>query len=245
MHEIRNLPVEGIELRDHPENGPGMSFRGYAAVFNSDSEPLPFIEQVAPGAFSRSLSSRNNIPMLLNHDPSKPLAATRAGTLRLQEDSTGLLVDADLPPTSYGRDLSISMQRGDGFGAMSFGFSVPQGGDQWDSERSRRTLNEVRLHEVSVVTFPAYPSTVASVRSYEALALRCAEDAGMLEVAVEALLMAEKLDPDAAALLRSVIDKMCAPEVPTAEITIEDIPLALLAKQLDLMAKALPPTAGA
>jgi HK97 family phage prohead protease len=240
MHEIRNLAIEGIEMREHPENGPGMSFRGYAAVFNSDSEPLPFVEQVAPGAFARSLASRNNIPMLLNHDASKPLAATRGGTLRLAEDSTGLVVDADLPPTSYGRDLSISMQRGDGFGAMSFGFSTPRGGDTWSEDRSRRTLNEVRLHEVSVVTFPAYPETTASVRNYIALAQRCSEDADLLSVAVEALLMAEKLDPQAASLLRSVIDKMTEqPEEPTAEITIEDVPIAVLLQQLALMDKAI------
>jgi HK97 family phage prohead protease len=152
--EIRTIAVDGIELRDHAENGPGMSFRGYAAVFNSDSEPLPFIEQVAPGAFRRSLNARNNVRMLLNHDTSKVLGATRSKTLRLSEDSTGLLVDADLPPTSYGRDLSISMQRGD-IESMSFGFSVPAKGDTWSEDGQRRTLNEVRLHEVSVVTFPA------------------------------------------------------------------------------------------
>jgi HK97 family phage prohead protease len=238
MHEIRNLAVEGIELREHAENGPGMSFRGYAAVFNSDSEPLPFIEQVAPGAFQRSLGARNNVRMLLNHDTSKVLGATRSGTLRLSEDSTGLMVDADLPPTTYGRDLSISMTRGD-VEAMSFGFSVPRGGDTWSEDGQRRTLNEVRLHEVSVVTFPAYPSTTAAVRSYIALAQRCNEDADLLSVAVDALLMGEQIGIDAATLLRSVIDKMVEqPEEPTAEISIEDIPLALLMKQLDLMAKA-------
>jgi HK97 family phage prohead protease len=243
MHEIRNLAVEGIELREHAENGPGMSFRGYAAVFNSDSEPLPFIEQVAPGAFGRSLGARNNVRMLLNHDTSKVLGATRSGTLRLSEDSTGLLVDADLPPTSYGRDLSISMTRGD-VEAMSFGFSVPRGGDTWSEDGQRRTLTEVRLHEVSVVTFPAYPETTAAVRSFVALAQRCNEDADMLSIAVDALLMAEKLDAPSADLLRSVIDKMTeAPEEPTAEITIDDIPLSLLMKQMDLMAKSTP-TAG-
>ena len=235
--EIRTIAVDGIELRDHPDNGPGMSFRGYAAVFNSDSEPLPFIEQVAPGAFRRSLSARNNVRMLLNHDTSKVLGATRSKTLRLSEDSTGLLVDADLPPTSYGRDLSISMQRGD-IESMSFGFSVPPKGDTWSEDGQRRTLTEVRLHEVSVVTFPAYPATTAAVRSVDALAVRCSEDAAMLEIAVEALLSAKQLPPDAAALLMSVISKMTAEEPVTAELSIESIPLALLQKQLELLAKA-------
>lgn len=236
--EIRTIAVDGIELRDHAENGPGMSFRGYAAVFNSDSEPLPFIEQVAPGAFRRSLNARNNVRMLLNHDTSRVLGATRSKTLRLSEDSTGLLVDADLPPTSYGRDLSISMQRGD-IESMSFGFSVPPKGDTWSEDGQRRTLTEVRLHEVSVVTFPAYAASTATVRSFDALAVRCSEDSAMLEIAVEALLTADKLPSDAATLLMRVIEKMTHEEpMDVAQMSMNSIPLSLLQRRLELLAKA-------
>ena len=51
--ETRRLTVNDFEVRQGPA-GDGMSFSGYAAVFNSDSEPLPFIERIAPGAFKRS-----------------------------------------------------------------------------------------------------------------------------------------------------------------------------------------------
>jgi len=52
---------------------------------------------------------------------------------------------------------------------MSFGFTVPRGGDSWSDDRSSRELREVILHEVSVVTgFPAYPETDASVRDLDA-----------------------------------------------------------------------------
>lgn len=220
-----------LELRDAPE-GDGMSFRGYAAVFNSDSEPLPFIEQVAPGAFSKSLESRNNIRMLLNHEPAQVLGSTRAGTARVSEDSHGLLVDADLPDTTFGRDLSVMMKRGD-VGSMSFGFSVPDGGDEWRDNGTRRILNEVRLHEVSVVTFPAYPATVATVRSFSALAKRSDVDAGDLSAAMQAL-EAGDLTPDQLTLLRSVLDTLTPQD--EAEPT---VPLDVLAKKLDLALGAI------
>lgn len=136
-----------------------MTFRGYAALFNSPSQPLPFIETIKPGAFKRSLNSGKEIRMYLNHDSNKILASTRSGTLRLTEDSRGLMVEADIPPTSYGKDVSILMQRGD-VHSMSFGFTVPNAGDSWSGDGRSRELREVILHEVSVVTgFPAYQAT--------------------------------------------------------------------------------------
>jgi len=221
-----------LELRDTTE-GDGMSFRGYAAVFNSDSEPLPFIEQVAPGAFSKSLESRNNIRMLLNHEPAQVLGTTRAGTARISEDSHGLLVDADLPPTTFGNDLSVMMKRGD-VQSMSFGFSVPQGGDEWRDNGTRRILHEVRLHEVSVVTFPAYPATVATVRSFDALAQRSDVNPDELSAAWQAL-EAGDVSPDQWHLLRAVLDK----HSPKADEPSKVVPLDILAKKLDLAAKAI------
>ena len=104
--ENRRIQFSDFEFRSTTDDGSDfMSFRGYAAVFNQDSEPLPFIERVMPGAFKKTLKSRNNVKMYRNHDSSALLATTRAGTLRLQEDEHGLMVDADLPPTSVGRDL--------------------------------------------------------------------------------------------------------------------------------------------
>ena len=221
-----------LELRDAAE-GDGMSFRGYAAVFNSDSEPLPFIEQVAPGAFAKSLDSRNNIRMLLNHDPAQVLGTTRSGTARVAEDTHGLRVDADLPPTTYGQDLSVMMKRGD-VESMSFGFSVPQGGDEWRDGGSRRILHEVRLHKVSVVTFPAYPATVATVRSFDGLAQRSDVDAAELSAAMDALNSGE-LSPDQYSLLRSVLDK----HSPQADEPSKVVPLDILAMKLDLAKNAI------
>ena len=226
--EKRSITIDDFELR---QAGDGMSFTGYAAVFNSPSQPLPFIETIAPGAFKRSLSARNNVRMLLNHDTSRVLGTTRAKTLRLSEDSKGLHVEADLPDTTYGRDLSVSMQRGD-VDSMSFGFSVPRNGDRWSDDGNQRTLVEVRLHEVSVVTFPAYEATTASVRDYSALALRAEADEDAIAEAMEALVDGS-LTEQQADLLRAVVDKAAPQPQPTGT------PVSVLQKQLDLIAKSL------
>lgn len=163
--EFRVVSVGNVEIR---EGGPGlpMRFRGYAAVFGSPSEPLPFTETIRAGAFRRTLATGREVRMYVNHNADMVLGSTRSGTLTLREDARGLYVEGDFPDTTYARDLSILMQRGD-VHSMSFGFSVPRGGDSWSADGTSRELREVILHEVSVVTgFPAYPATAgATVRS--------------------------------------------------------------------------------
>jgi HK97 family phage prohead protease len=214
-----------FELRESTD---GMTFEGYAAVFNSDSSPLPFIERIAPGAFARSLKSRNDIKLLWNHDTGIVLGSTRAGTLRLMEDSFGLKAVASLPDTQAGRDAAVLLKRGD-VSAMSFGFTVPQGGDSWDKTGNVRTLNRVSLHEVSLVAFPAYSSTTGttSVRSLEG-----GIDADTLADALLKLELGEELEADQAILVTEVVGKLTkTPEVQEVEGDI----LALKKKKLDLL----------
>lgn len=165
--EFRTVSVGSIEVRAAAEGQP-MSFRGYAAVFNSPSEPLPFTETIRPGAFKRSLQAGREVRMFVNHNTDMVLGSTRSGTVTVTEDNRGLLVEGEFPDTTYARDLSALMQRGDVHG-MSFGFSVPRGGDVWSENGAQRTLTEIILHEVSVVTgFPAYPGTSgATIRTAE------------------------------------------------------------------------------
>ena len=226
--ETRRIQINNFELREGP-TGDGMSFTGYAAVFNSDSEPLPFIERITPGAFKKSLKSRMPIKMYMNHDSSMLLASTRSKTLRLQEDSKGLLVEADLPDTTVGRDLSVLMKRGD-VDSMSFGFSVPSGGDKWSDDGMSRELRQVRLHEVSVVTgFPAYTATSASVRSLDILAERTGVDADKLAEAITVLEAGGTLSDESADLLSGAVSKLRAEpaKVPAS--------VSLMAKHLELL----------
>lgn len=238
--ETRNVSVQDFEVR---ETGDGMSFSGYASVFDSPSEDMGFIEYVRQGAFTRTLRSKNNVMLLWSHDTSQPLASTRSKTLRLAEDSKGLLVDADLPNTSLGRDAS-ELVRSKVVDSMSFGFSVPPGGDAWSDNGKTRELRQVRLHEVSLVAFPAYARTSASVRSFDILADKTGEDADALASAITALESGDELTRDQAGLLSTVVAKLApAPEpeqiavVPSADDALAT--LERLRQQLDLVYKAI------
>ena len=226
--ETRRITVNEFELRDAAE-GAGMTFVGYGAVFNSDSEPLPFTERIAPGAFSRSLRSRNEIKMFVNHDTTQVLASKRAGTLRLSEDSHGLRVEADLPDTTAGRDMAFLIKRGD-VADMTFGFSVPRGGDSWSDDGATRELREVRLHEVSIVTgFPAYAATTASVRSLDGLVEATGLEADKLNAAITALENGDELDEAHASILDAAIGRL--------KMQRDDVAasLSLKQKQLDVL----------
>jgi len=222
-----------FELRVEATESDGMRFTGYAAVFNSDSEPLPFIERIMPGAFKRSLKARNEVKLFKNHNMDEVLASTRSKTLRLSEDSKGLLAEATLPDTTAGRDLAVLMKRGD-VHAMSFGFSVPNRGDSWSDDGMTRQLKEIRLHEVSIVTgFPAYEATTASVRSLDILATRTNVDVDALADALTKLESGEKLPDIQADLLQEVVTKL-RENTPSSDELLE-----IKRKQLDLLFKVV------
>jgi uncharacterized protein len=228
----RRVNTVEFDVRNGEASSDGMSFTGYAAVFNSPSEPLPFTEVIREGAFKRSLKSRNEIKLFMNHNTDVVLGSTRAGTLKLSEDSRGLLAQAELPDTSAGRDLSVLMKRGD-VSSMSFGFSVPPKGDAWSSDGATRELHQVRLHEVSIVTgFPAYEATTATVRSLDILAQRTAVDVDALSDAILKLEAGETLDDSHADLISEVVQKLRAEKPSDVDM------LEIKRKQLDLMLKA-------
>lgn len=214
--EVRTTPAN-FEIR---EDETGMYFEGYAAVFDSPSEPLPFIERIARGAFRMSLKkSRNDIKLLWNHDTSLVLGSSRAKTLTLTEDERGLKVSAQLPNTSAGRDAKELLARGD-VDSMSFGFSVPSGGDVWNAEGTERTLKSVRLHEVSIVAFPAYSGTAGttSVRGIELVAERSLVDADQLQDAIVMMEAGGTLTTEAANILRRVIDTLEVEDEPLEDM---------------------------
>jgi len=197
--------VSDFEIR---ETGDGMTFTGYASVFNSRSENLGgFTEFVAPGAFTRSLKSRNDVKLLWNHDSGQVLGSTRAKSMTLTEDARGLKVEAKLPNTQLGRDTAELLRTGL-VDSMSFGFNVIK--DSWNAEGNERTLQAVRLHEVSIVAFPAYSGTAGttSVRSLDTLVKRTEVDPDALESAITKLEAGEDLDDHARDLLTSVIEKL-------------------------------------
>jgi HK97 family phage prohead protease len=234
--ETRIVEVDKFEVR---EDASGMFLEGYAALFNSRSENLGgFTETIKPGAFRASLKARNDIKLLWNHDTGAVMGSTRAGTLTLTEDERGLRVSATLPDTTYGRDARELVRRGDVTG-FSFGFSMPaRGGDEWSADGTERVLKSVRLHEVSLVAFPAYPETngTATVRGLDKIAQRANVDADALADALLKIENGEDISSDDRTLLQTVINEL-APEAgatePAADNSLEM--LALKKKKLQLL----------
>ncbi len=172
--ERRAFPLAELRMEDRDGNPPRIV--GHAAVFGRRSLPLGesgadvIVEEIAPGAFTKTLREAD-VRALINHDPNLVLGRTKAGTLRLAEDDRGLAVSIDPPDTQAARDLVVSMRRGD-ISQMSFAFAPVR--QQWAKETAGgktvhiRLLQEVRLYDVSVVTFPAYEDTDAQLRALQA-----------------------------------------------------------------------------
>lgn len=140
---------------------------GYAAVFNAPSLDLGgFREVVLPGSFKHSLANAASVRALYNHDDNQVLGRVGAGTLRLSEDATGLRFELDLPPTSYARDLSALVERGDVAGC-SFAFRVRDGGETWETRNGEtiRMLSDLDLSEITITANPAYPDTSVARRA--------------------------------------------------------------------------------
>jgi hypothetical protein len=140
--------------------------QGYAAKFNSPSEDLGgFQEVIRPGAFTRTLAEGADVRCLFNHDESLIIGRTKAGSLRLKEDRTGLYFECDVPKSRM--DVYEAVQRGD-VDQCSFGFCCVEENFMPNPAGQPATLRElldVDIFDVSVVTFPAYANTNVSARS--------------------------------------------------------------------------------
>jgi HK97 family phage prohead protease len=188
--ERRTYTVRNVETREADGK---MKLSGYAAVFNDASVPLPFTERIAPGAFRKTLNETPDVRLLINHE-GLPLARTKNGTLLLTEDEVGLRFDAELPDTTEAKDLYTLIERGD-VDQMSFAFRVIR--QKWNSDRTERTLTEVSLADgdVSVVTYPAYPTTSVEAREH-------------LRKAIEAVKEGREITGESMLVLQTVFDDL-------------------------------------
>lgn len=159
--ETRIYHIEELEVRQATEDEPAI-IRGYAAVYDQETDLGDFREVVKPGAFTRAIQ-RDDVRALFNHDPNYVMGRSKVGTLGFNDDAHGLGVTIKPPDTQWARDLITSMQRGD-VDQMSFAFSVNEHTFNRDGEKPLRELRDVNLFDVSVVTYPAYPQTSAQAR---------------------------------------------------------------------------------
>jgi HK97 family phage prohead protease len=138
---------------------------GVAAVYNSPSEDMGFIETLQPGCFTKSLQENQNIRALFNHDQNLVIGSRKNNTLTLNDKADGLYFEVTPTPEFRNTTYFASIERGD-VQNCSFMFEVVK--DKWtmgQDGRKYRTILEAKIFEVSMVTFPAYEATTASTRS--------------------------------------------------------------------------------
>ena len=150
--------IFNIETRvDSTEDGRDLVV-GHASVYDSRSNNLGgFYEYIERGAFTEELIANSDVRALINHDPNLILARNTSGTLNLTADERGLKYEFEMPETSYGKDLAISMKRGD-ISQSSFAFTVAE--DEWSTDAEGNNIRTIKkiaeLFDISSVTYPAY-----------------------------------------------------------------------------------------
>lgn len=162
-----------VEIRDA---GSGqLTLMGYASITGNSYPVFDFLgeydETVAVGAFAKSLQEQDDVRLLVNHD-GIPMARTKSGTLTLREitdgkndpqgrGQTGLWCEATLDAASpHVQSVKSAMDRGD-MSEMSFAFQATR--QEWNADYTARTVTELRLFDVSLVTYPANPATSATL----------------------------------------------------------------------------------
>jgi HK97 family phage prohead protease len=174
--ELRAFTSADLNFRDTA--GGGFTFDGIASVTNTAYQVRDqwgdYAETIAPGAFNRTLKQRDDVRLLINHE-GVPLARTKSGTLKLSA-APDLRAVAELDPANPKvQEIRSAMSRGD-LDQMSIGFRVKD--QEWNADYTERNIKELVLFDVSVVTYPASPTTTASLRSFDAL-MRSLKDVEM------------------------------------------------------------------
>jgi len=169
MPELRsnwNLNLSKLAAEKRDENKPLIS--GYAAMYNNPEVIMGlFIERIAPQAFDKVLSERQDVVTLFNHNPDFPLGRTEAGTLRLRTDATGLFQETDVnPEDTDAMNVWRRVQRGEIRG-QSFAFMVREASWKFNEDDldEREILDISQLFDVGPVTYPAYKATSIAARS--------------------------------------------------------------------------------
>lgn len=162
---IRALPVNESQIRAVNNNDGSYTVSGYAVVFNQPSQPLPFIEYISRDALNDVDFS--NTLLLYAHDYNKILARADSATLKTEIDDTGLKFTAQIPDTTLGTDTFKNIQAGNVKGC-SFGFTIANGGDRWDTRDDGTTIHYVdkidTVSELTLTAIPAYEETSVSAQ---------------------------------------------------------------------------------
>lgn len=176
-HE-RRLDSANLQVRSAAEDVGGdeskpIVLTGYAAMFDDPTTLWAYdnqkvVESIKPGAFARAIAEGQDVRALVDHNSSLLLGRTRSRTLRIWEDDKGLAFELRLPETQVAKDLAENIRLGN-VSQCSFAFAPAKGGETSITEErgdlivTSIELTDVDLYDVSIVTYPAYPSTSVDI----------------------------------------------------------------------------------
>ncbi len=150
--ELKKLVFES-EIK--AENSKGI-FTGYGSIFGNEDQGNDIMQK---GAFTKSLVNRpvSKVKMLYQHKTDEPIGVFTD----MYEDSKGLFVKGQLAMgTQKGREAYELLKMG-ALDGMSIGFRAdPEKQGYNENKRGVRTLKEVDLMEISLVTFPMNESAL-------------------------------------------------------------------------------------
>ena len=171
--DIEKRFFDGLEVR-MAGDGKSRVIEGYGIVFNKRFHLYgEFHEEIAPesGDYFRSdsakMKDKRDTISAYNHNFEKVLGRVSANTLRFEVDEIGVKYIVDVPPTSYGDDLLVSIGRGDIKGS-SFVFRVGKYEVMEENDLTIRRITEFDVvAEMGPVTNPAYTDTTVAKRSLD------------------------------------------------------------------------------
>ena len=157
MKEIRKLD---LQFRAEETEDKKMEIKGYAVVFNSP-ETYGYTEVIDKHALDET--DMSDVVLRYNHNDSFiVLARTRNGSLKLNTDETGLMMNANLQDDITDHRNIFNAIKSELIDKQSFAFSVEE--DSYDYDTDTRTIKKIgRLFDVSVVDQPFYNSTNVSI----------------------------------------------------------------------------------
>ena len=157
--QMRSMPCQFRASEDADKK----VIEGHFAVFGSNYELWPgATESIDSHAFDNTLGG--DIRALINHETRLVLGRTKAGTLSLDVDNLGLHGVIEINPDDQeAMNLYSRVKRGD-VSQCSFGFDIISEETQVNGDKVHWTIKEVKLYEVSCVTFPAYEETAIAAR---------------------------------------------------------------------------------
>lgn len=176
--ERRNTSQRLAPVRVETREDGSQYLVGYGAVFYSADDPgteywlwSDVVERIAPTAFDRAIAERHDARGLFNHDPDNLLGRVANDTMAIAKDAKGMRYEIKVDPQDPDHQRVLrKIERGDLSGS-SFAFYPTT--ITWKEEVKEgrsydvRIIEDLELVDTGPVTFPAYESSTAGVRSAE------------------------------------------------------------------------------